>query len=49
MEALEALQIASEDHLVNLFTDAMIEAAHRKSAMIEPKDMQISKRVRRER
>ena len=49
MEALEALQIASEDHLVNLFTDAMIEAVHRKSVMIEPKDMQISKRVRRER
>ncbi len=48
-DALEALQVAAEAHLVQLFEDTNLDAIHAKRVTIMPKDMQIVRRVRQER
>lgn len=44
--ALLALQEAAEAHLVALFEDCMLCAAHGKRVTIMPKDMQLARRIR---
>ena len=44
--ALLALQEAAESHLVGLFEDCMLCAAHGKRVTIMPKDMQLARRIR---
>ena len=44
--ALLALQEAAEAHLVGLFEDCMLCAAHAKRVTIMPKDMQLARRIR---
>ena len=44
--ALLALQEAAEAHLVGLFEDCMLCAAHGKRVTIMPKDMQLARRIR---
>ena len=44
--ALEALQGAAEDYLVNLFEDTNLAAIHAKRVTIQPKDMQLARRLR---
>ncbi|KAM0746145.1 histone-fold-containing protein [Meredithblackwellia eburnea MCA 4105] len=46
--ALEALQTASEDYLVHLFEDCNLCAIHAKRVTIQPKDMQLARRLRGE-
>jgi len=48
-EALEAMQVAAEDYLVGLFSDTSLSSIHRGSSKIEPKDIQLSRRIRGER
>jgi histone H3 len=47
--ALDALQEASEAYLVGLFQDANLCALHAKRVTINPKDIQLSRRIRGER
>mmetsp|Transcript_47524 Transcript_47524/g.119665 ORF Transcript_47524/g.119665 Transcript_47524/m.119665 type:complete len:143 (-) Transcript_47524:182-610(-) len=48
-KALEALQIATEAYMVGLFEDANLCALHSRRATIMPKDLQLARRLRRER
>ena len=47
--ALLALQEASEAYLVGLFEDTNMCAIHGKRVTIQPKDMQLARRIRGER
>ena len=47
-EALGAIQAATESYLVGLFEDANLEAIHAKRCYIQPKDIQIARRIRGE-
>jgi histone H3 len=47
--ALEALQELTEMYIVELFEDTNLSAIHAKRITIMPKDVQISRRIRRER
>ena len=49
MTALAALQEASEAYLVGLFEDTNLCAIHAKRITIQPKDMQLARRIRGER
>ena len=46
--AFLALQEAAEDYLVRLLEDTNLECIHRKRITIEPKDIQLSRRIRQE-
>ena len=46
--AIMALQEASEDYLVNLFCDCVIEAIHGRRVTVMPKDIHITRRIRGE-
>ena len=48
-DALTLIQYAAEAYLVDLFEDANLTAIHRKRIGIEPKDIQLARRIRRER
>jgi len=45
-EAILALQEAAEQYLVHLFEDANLCAIHAKRITIQPKDIQLSRRIR---
>ncbi|KAG5187467.1 histone H3 [Tribonema minus] len=45
-DALLALQHAAEAHLVGLFEDANLAAIHAKRVTIQPRDMQLARRIR---
>lgn len=45
-EAMLALQEASEAHLVSIFADAQLTAIHARRVTIQPKDIQLVRRVR---
>ena len=47
--ALEALQEATESYAVRLFEDTNLCAIHAKRVTINPKDMQLARRIRGER
>mgnify|MGYP001985045023 FL=1 len=47
--ALDALQEASEAYLVGLFEDTNLCAIHAKRVTIQPKDIQLARRIRGER
>jgi len=47
--ALLALQEASEAYLVGLFEDANLAAKHAKRVTVQPKDIQLARRIRGER
>ena len=47
--AILALQEASEAYLVGLFEDANLAAIHAKRVTIQPKDLQLARRIRGER
>jgi len=47
--AIQALQEASEAYLVSLFEDTNLCAIHAKRVTIMPKDMQLARRIRRDR
>lgn len=47
--AVQALQVASEDYLTSLFADAYLATLHAKRVTIQPKDMQLARRIRGER
>lgn len=49
IEALYALQEASEAYLVSLFEDTNLCAIHAKRVTIQPRDMQLARRIRGER
>ena len=46
--AIKAMQHAAESQLVSLFGDANLCAIHAKRVTVEPKDMQIARRIRGE-
>jgi histone H3/H4 len=48
-EALGAIQAATESYLIGLFEDANLAAIHAKRCYIQPKDIQIARRIRGER
>jgi histone H3/H4 len=48
-EAMEALQEAAEAYLVEMFEDANLEAIHAGRETIMPKDIQMARRMKRER
>ena len=48
-EATLAIQVAVEDYLVKLLRDTVLAAVARKSQTIEPKDIQLARRIRGER
>ncbi|MBI88251.1 MAG: hypothetical protein CMB67_04405 [Euryarchaeota archaeon] len=48
-QAIEALQEATEAYLVDLFADTNLAAIHRKRQTVQPKDIQITRRLRGER
>lgn len=48
-EAALALQTATEDYLIELLSDAVQAAVSRKSQTITPQDIQLVRRVRKER
>jgi histone H3 len=47
--AILALQESAEDHLVKLFEDANLCAIHAKRQTIQPKDIQLARRIRGDR
>jgi len=47
--AMGALQEATEAYLVGLFEDTQLAALHAKRITIQPKDMQLARRIRGER
>lgn len=49
LEAVEMLQVVTEDYLVGLFQDVQLIAIHAKAATIQPKDIQLARRIRGER
>jgi histone H3 len=48
-EAILSLQEATEDYVVKLLEDATLHVIHGKRVTIMPKDMQLARRIRRER
>ena len=46
--AVIALQEAAEAYMVGLFEDSQLEAVHGKRITINPKDMQLARRIRGE-
>lgn len=46
VDAIEALQHAAEDYLVNLLTDANLCAIHAKRVTLMEKDMYLARRIR---
>ena len=46
--AVEALQEAAEYYITNLFDDAHLCALHAKRITLQPKDMQLTMRIRGE-
>ena len=48
-EAVTLLQYAAEHYLVKLLEDANLNAIHAKRQKIEPKDIQLARRIRGER
>jgi histone H3 len=48
VEALEAIQEASETYLIGLFEDALLATVHAKRVTLMPKDMQVTRRIRGE-
>ena len=44
--AIQALQEATESHLVGIFEDTNLCAIHAKRVTIMPRDMQLAKRIR---
>lgn len=48
ISAIGALQEASEAYLVQLFEDTNLAAIHAKRVTIQPKDMQLARRLRGE-
>lgn len=46
VDALEALQYASEEYLVSLFKQTELTAKHAKGVTIQPKDMDLVQSVR---
>eukprot|EP01084_Bolivina_argentea_P320725 556527_1 len=44
--ALQALQVATEAHMVSLFEDSNLCAIHAKRVTIMPRDMQLARRIR---
>ena len=48
-QAIGALQEAAEAYLVGLFEDTNLCAVHAHRVMIMPKDIQLARRIRRER
>jgi histone H3 len=49
VHALEAVQHASEGYLVGVFEDSQLCAVHGKRITIQPKDIQLARRIRGER
>ena len=47
--AIIALQEAAEDYLVHLFEDTNLETIHCKRVTVQPRDMQLARRIRGER
>ena len=47
--AVDALHNESEAYLVGLFEDTLLESIHGKRITVMPKDMQLARRIRRER
>jgi len=47
--AMLALQHAAEDHLVSVFQDANLCAIHANRQTIKPRDIQLARRIRKER
>lgn len=45
MEAVEALQVSSEDFLVDVFQDANLCAIHAKRCTLQVKDIQLANRI----
>eukprot|EP00887_Chlorella_sp_A99_P007148 scaffold2.g7148.t1 len=48
-QALNALQEAAETYIVSLFEDANLCRIHAKRVTIQPKDIQLARRIRGER
>ena len=48
-EAVSALQAACEAYMVGLYEDAQLNAFHGKRIAIQPKDIQLARRIRGER
>ena len=48
-EALRLIQYYLEDYLVDLFSDAVIASIHARRTTVQPKDLQIARRIRDER
>lgn len=46
VDAIEALQHAAEDYVVNLLMDANLCAIHAKRVTIQPRDMYLARRIR---
>jgi len=49
VQAVDALRHASEDYIVKLLEDANLAAIHAKRVTVQPKDIQLSRRIRGER
>lgn len=49
VSAVDALQNESEAYLVGIFEDAILEAIHGKRITVMPKDVQLVRRIRKER
>ena len=45
-DAIEALQVAAEDYIIHILEDANLCAIHAKRVTIQPKDLQLSRRIR---
>jgi len=48
-EVFDALQCATETYLVDLFDDANLETIHARRVQLWPKDLQLARRIRKER
>ena len=48
-DAIMMIQIDAESYIVNLFSDANLQAIHAKRVRVQPKDIQIARRIRGER
>jgi len=48
-DSIRLIQVATEDYLINLMEDANLSAIHSKRVTMEPKDIQLVRRIRGER
>lgn len=46
VDAIEALQVASEDFLIHLFEDANLCAIHARRVTVMPRDIHLARRIR---